>query len=73
MTTKQILKELAKYLPPVQIEQLNLNMALAGSIVMCLCVADIARGYNTTPEKEKEVAGLLSALCNKHFKTVSTN
>jgi hypothetical protein len=71
MRTKQVIEELAKYLPPDEVEQLKINMALPGSIVMCLCIADITRNYNSTPEREKEVSRLLSALCNIHFKTIS--
>lgn len=71
MHTKTILNKLSEYLEPVDVERLRLNMALPGSIVMCLCVSDIAKNYNSTQEKEEEVARLLSALCNKHFKIVT--
>lgn len=71
MHTKTILKKLSNYLEPVDVERLKLNMALPGSIIMCLCVSDIAKNYNSTQEKEEEVAQLLSALCSKHFKTVA--
>ena len=73
MRTKQIIKKLAEHLEPFDVERLKLNMALPGSVVMCLCVADIVKSYNSTPEKEEEVARLLSALCNKHLKAAIPN
>lgn len=71
MSTKTILKRLAEHLEPVDVERLRLNLALPGSIVMCLAVSDIVKNFNSTQEKEDEVARLLSALCSKHFKTVN--
>lgn len=68
MRTKQILKELSAYLTREQIIRIDLNLALKGSAVMILCLADIMNQYNSNDKNEKIVAHLLSQLCRNHFK-----
>jgi hypothetical protein len=73
MSTKQLFEKLSKYLSPVDVERIKINMALKGSIVMCLAIADICKSYNSTQENEKEVSRLLSMICKRHFNSEYKN
>ena len=70
MKAETILSELAKYLLPIQIEQLRLASSLqkgVGAIVICMTISDIVTSYHSTHEDEHAVACLLSDLCAIHF------
>ena len=72
MTTKAILAELNTLgIDKIKTGSMQIQMALPGSIVLCLAVASIINEYNSTPEKEKRVSTLLSMLCKRHFKVIS--
>jgi len=73
MSTNEIFRRLSNYLNPVDIERIKLNMALKGSIVICLAIADITKGYSLNEENEKEVSRLLSMICKRHFNSAYKN
>lgn len=68
MESETILSQLSFYFSPNDIERLRLNLALKGSVVMCLAIADITKHYRCSEEDEKRVSDLLSKLCHNHFK-----
>lgn len=72
MGNATIFKKLKKYLSDYDIERLKLNLVLKGSIVMCYCIVDICKNYNSTQENEDEVSRLLSLLCENHFKKIDS-
>lgn len=65
--TKEIIDQLKKYLTKVQCIELELSLALPGSITICMTITSIINEYDCTDEEEQIVSGLLSRLCKLHF------
>lgn len=54
----------------VQAEAISIQMAVPGSIILCMSVARIIETYNSTKENEDKVSTILSMLCKMHFTVV---
>ena len=67
MNKRQHLKDLDKYLHPVNTIELKISMAVPGSLVFCFVIARIAKDYKSTQEIEDIVTEHLEALCRIHF------
>lgn len=63
----EIITELKTYLSRVQCIELELSLALPGSITICMTITNIIHKYNSSQQNEDIVSDLLSKLCKLHF------